>query len=173
MPLKTPKLILLHSIFPLWKWTFNRFGFFRFYCFSRQLKVWKLLLPYSLFILVISDKNLAKNRTKRIINGLEAEPYSFPYQVQIWLKSNHQHLCGGTIVGNVYILTAAHCFLKVNGNLGNPNEYQVLVGSFLFNRGIPHDIWEYYIPDDYDHSSAKSDIAVLKVSEFNSFQFWG
>jgi secreted trypsin-like serine protease len=43
----------------------------------------------------------------RIINGKEANPFSFPFVVS--LQENGRHFCGGTLLNNSTVLTAAHC----------------------------------------------------------------
>uniref|UniRef100_A0A8C2DMJ7 Peptidase S1 domain-containing protein n=1 Tax=Cyprinus carpio TaxID=7962 RepID=A0A8C2DMJ7_CYPCA len=43
-----------------------------------------------------------------IVNGREAKPHSRPYMVSIQL--NGQHLCGGFLLSDQWVLTAAHCW---------------------------------------------------------------
>lgn len=44
--------------------------------------------------------------TSRVVNGEEARPYSWPWQVS--LESFHP-TCGGTLLAPNWVLTAAHC----------------------------------------------------------------
>lgn len=43
----------------------------------------------------------------RIVGGDDASPGQFPYQISLRIKDSHT--CGGSIIDNEWILTAAHC----------------------------------------------------------------
>ena len=45
----------------------------------------------------------------RIVGGSEAGPYSLPWQVALVRKNSQRPFCGGTLISNRHILTAAHC----------------------------------------------------------------
>lgn len=46
----------------------------------------------------------------RIVGGTKAEPGEFPYQVRLNIRSRRgTSLCGGVIIDQRHILTAAHC----------------------------------------------------------------
>lgn len=55
----------------------------------------------------IEDNDSAENITSRIVGGYEADIRDFPWQVSISYKNKHN--CGGSILNEYYILTAAHC----------------------------------------------------------------
>ncbi|XP_026102785.1 complement factor D-like [Carassius auratus] len=45
-----------------------------------------------------------------IVNGKEAKPHSRPYMVSI--QSNGTHVCGGSLISDHWVLTAAHCWKR-------------------------------------------------------------
>uniref|UniRef100_A0A8C9EXZ1 Peptidase S1 domain-containing protein n=1 Tax=Pavo cristatus TaxID=9049 RepID=A0A8C9EXZ1_PAVCR len=48
-----------------------------------------------------------------IIGGTDSSPGEWPWQVSLHVKlSRRRHLCGGSIISNQWILTAAHCFMS-------------------------------------------------------------
>ena len=48
----------------------------------------------------------------RIIGGEDAAEGDAPWMVSMAYKSNDKHFCGGAIIGERTILSAAHCFVK-------------------------------------------------------------
>ncbi|XP_055377180.1 brachyurin-like [Condylostylus longicornis] len=50
----------------------------------------------------------------RIIGGKEAQPNQFPYQVAMSILMNNKNIqvCGGVLISNSWVLTAAHCLYK-------------------------------------------------------------
>jgi len=56
---------------------------------------------------------------RRIVGGMEARPNSWPWQCSVQvLKDDHgggrYTQCGGSVISNTYILTAAHCLYVLN-----------------------------------------------------------
>lgn len=49
----------------------------------------------------------------RIINGAEASPKEYPYQVSVMtVIEDFLNICGGAIIKRQWVLTAAHCFFR-------------------------------------------------------------
>ncbi|CAG2237217.1 fibrinolytic enzyme, isozyme C-like [Mytilus edulis] len=65
----------------------------------------------------------------RIVNGVEAEPNEFPWQVslQYWSEANQRfsHICGAVVLNDTSILTAAHCVEHDS----TVSKYEIVVGE--------------------------------------------
>ncbi|XP_059869596.1 serine protease 55 [Delphinus delphis] len=59
----------------------------------------------------------------RIIGGMEAEVGEFPWQVSI--QARNEHFCGGAIISEWWIVSAAHCFHSEI----SPTELRVVLGT--------------------------------------------
>uniref|UniRef100_A0A1B0B649 Lectizyme n=1 Tax=Glossina palpalis gambiensis TaxID=67801 RepID=A0A1B0B649_9MUSC len=62
----------------------------------------------------------------RILNGEEAHKRDFPYMVSV--RRDQSPICGGNIISDTVILTAAHCVQENNVTV-SPNRLNVRVGS--------------------------------------------
>ena len=61
----------------------------------------------------------------RVVNGQDASPHSWPWQVSLRVRGGH--ICGGSLIRDDWIVTAAHC---VDRN-PSPSAYTVVVGEIV------------------------------------------
>ncbi|XP_011493873.1 PREDICTED: chymotrypsin-2-like [Ceratosolen solmsi marchali] len=66
-----------------------------------------LCLSLTLSIEVLGKKS-------RIIGGESADIEEFPFMISLRLVDNNRHICGGTILTERHILTAAHCLTGIS-----------------------------------------------------------
>ncbi|XP_042171195.1 LOW QUALITY PROTEIN: ovochymase-2-like [Oncorhynchus tshawytscha] len=78
--------------------------------------------------------------TLRVVNGVEAVPHSWPWQVSMQASPfnpiPYMHGCGGSLIHKQWVLTAAHCFMAP---LGNPTYWRMCLGKHHMNssRDLP------------------------------------
>jgi len=65
------------------------------------------------------------DQSSRVVNGEDAAPNSWPWQISLHYKQ-YGHICGGSLIENEWVLTAAHC---VNFD-PTPASFKVVVGKF-------------------------------------------
>jgi hypothetical protein len=95
----------------------------------------------------------------RIVNGLPAIPHSFPWAVSLQYKGVHD--CGGVIVDEWNILTAAHC-LDYSNDLGN---YFVRVGAHdRYSSGERMPIAQLILHPNYDENRSTNDIGIIRLA---------
>ncbi|XP_016949205.1 serine protease SP24D [Drosophila biarmipes] len=68
----------------------------------------------------------------RIVGGAHAKQGQFPHQIS--LRRRGSHTCGGSIISENYVVTAAHC-VKQGSNVAPASELSVHAGSLLLSSG--------------------------------------
>ncbi|GAB1865438.1 Trypsin-7 [Camponotus japonicus] len=101
----------------------------------------------------------------RIVGGRNAKPGEIPYQVSLQTIQTGHHFCGGVVLNQNYVLTAAHCAFGTDVEL-----ISATVGTTDLQKPYAvHFIESSYIHEGYDsNNSWINDIALLKLkSPFN------
>jgi len=103
---------------------------------------------------------LAKRAT-RIVGGQITEVNEYPWQVGLVRPGLNSVWCGGAIISDQWILTAAHCVKQ---------GFQVLLGEHDYTDStetdsIRSDISEVVIHPRYDESTTDYDFSLVKLSE--------
>ncbi|XP_037669719.1 serine protease 27 [Choloepus didactylus] len=71
----------------------------------------------------------------RMVGGQEAEEGEWPWQVSI--QRDGSHFCGGSLITERWVLTAAHCF----SNTSDTSLYRVLLGARQLVKPGPHAVY--------------------------------
>lgn len=96
----------------------------------------------------------------RIVGGRDAFPGQFPHQVAFRL-TNDVHFCGGAIIHQYFIISAAHCFQKYTSV---PANIRAVVGAHRRSQdGIIHLVAGILNHRGYDRSIWANDIAIVRT----------
>jgi len=105
--------------------------------------------------------------TSKIVGGKETGVNEYPWQVLLRIrKSLGSFICGGSLISNLWVLTAAHCVDKWT----KASDVKLVLGEHDWRYeneadSIPMDVTEIIIHEDYDHNSKVLyyDFALLKM----------
>lgn len=103
-------------------------------------------------------RNQPSIQTRMIVGGSEAQPDTWPWQVAV-LNSKKQLICGGTIISNEFILTAAHCVTS---------KLMIVAGEYNLADKDSEDRQERIVSrvfkhPQYNKKNVDNDIALLKL----------
>jgi secreted trypsin-like serine protease len=122
-----------------------------------------------------SDRGLGRADLRpaiRIINGVDAEPGAWPWQVALKKRSatdgKYNFICGGSIVGEHWALTAGHCVTDSDGKAIAPDNFLLIGGThdikndaggerLHVKRVLPHEA--------YNSKTLENDVALLELVE--------
>ncbi|NXT46051.1 CTRL protease, partial [Pluvianellus socialis] len=98
--------------------------------------------------------------SERIINGQSAVPGSWPWQVSLQTRSG-SHFCGGSLISEEWVVTAAHCQFNPYSHVVVLGEYDLTSSSESVqvksvSRAITNPNWDPY--------TLNNDITLLKLS---------
>lgn len=99
----------------------------------------------------------------RIVGGMDAVRCQFPYSVSIRDYTRKIHFCGGAIISDRHILTAAHCLQE---NLSDARNLYVIVGAiFRDDEETAVKVANVSIHRHFNNETNKNDIAMLHTAE--------
>ncbi|KAL7860575.1 hypothetical protein AOLI_G00169240 [Acnodon oligacanthus] len=105
----------------------------------------------------------------KIVGGQTANSNAWPWQVSIQYSSDH--FCGGSLINNNWILSAAHCF--ESPSTSNPAALTILLGMATL-QGInlnsqQRSVSQIIIHPSYNDKSHNNDIALLQLTSSVSY----
>lgn len=137
----------------------------------------RIFVPLAVSLISIFGSKVRWSITSRILDGNMASPKQFPFHVTLLYKLNQQDtkLCGGSIITENYILSAAHCnkrsslliqiFYSYNFSFNRALYARAYIGSTSFMEGDPICILpqNHTNHPNYNPSTLEHDISLIKV----------
>ncbi|XP_067270924.1 granzyme-like protein 1 [Pseudorasbora parva] len=95
-----------------------------------------------------------------IVNGTEAKPHSRPYMVS--LQKNRQSTCGGALISDQFVLTAAHCHKRNERLIAVVGAHNLKDKS---ENSVRIPVKSYHKHPDFNSATLLNDIMLLELEE--------
>lgn len=132
------------------------------------------MMAFIIGLTVFSQEDQAK-----IIGGENAHPDDFPFIAGLaYIESNNlnpeDHFCGGSIIAEKWILTAAHCLYDTDGNPLKIDDIFVFLNTY--NLSLPkserefHRIERLILHPGYNDNTLENDIALIELKTITTLK---
>ncbi|MGH0174719.1 UNVERIFIED_CONTAM: hypothetical protein FKN15_068934 [Acipenser sinensis] len=105
--------------------------------------------------------------SSRIMGGADSKVGAWPWQVD--LQDNGVHVCGGSLLNENWVLSAAHCF-PTSSSVSN---YQIYIGRYALNNFNQYEqsrrISQVFVHPSYQEPHKGFDIALVQLSSAVAF----
>ncbi|XP_054163688.1 trypsin-1-like, partial [Oppia nitens] len=102
----------------------------------------------------------------RIVGGFETTKWQYPWIVSLnkLVAGKYVHFCGGAIIHDYHILTAAHC---ADNFIGKESNLLIKIGFHNLNKyeGITMKVAKILIHEEWDRESNINDIAIYRTQQ--------
>ena len=116
--------------------------------------------------MTISSPSTRDTREKeaKIIGGEDVDIADYPWQVYIlYTVGEYIYSCGGTIIGDKWILTAAHCTTDDDKMFVDAGDMRVYTGSSAPHSGDQYQVKTIIRHENYNKYTDANDIALLEL----------
>lgn len=107
----------------------------------------------------LKDNNISESR---IVGGIEAIPHEFPYTVglSIFTQLGTMNWCGGSLIAENYVLTAAHCLKKAYYVIVYIGCHEITDKNCV---KIKTEKIHYILHEKFQSTTLQNDIALIKL----------
>ncbi|XP_059061205.1 trypsin beta-like [Achroia grisella] len=126
---------------------------------SRVREKYKAMFECLLKKLTDDDGATSKRRgsTRRIVSGQNTSIAAVPWQVS--LREKTYAICGGSVVTDTWLITAAHCLLRARSS-----ELSVRLGSsWKTHGGEMYDVKESFVHPKYVSKTKVNDVGLVRL----------
>ncbi|XP_035254067.1 prostasin-like [Anguilla anguilla] len=137
------------------------------------MAIWRGICVVTVLILLATGSHSQQNvcgrpaLNTRIVGGEDAPEGSWPWQASLHLSGSH--VCGGSLINNKWVLSAAHCFRSDS----NPADWRVYVGQQVQSGTNPNEqsrtVTRIIRHPNYNSATNDNDMALLELSSTVSF----
>lgn len=121
-------------------------------------------LLFATLVATVAFGHVIPEHEDRIGGGFRADRGQFPFIVSLRGISDNgtvpSHFCGGSILNERWILTAAHCMA-----FGINNTFIQVGAHHVLSDGVQHRPRRIIVHEDYDLEVIANDIALIELSE--------
>ena len=132
--------------------------------FHAQVSLALILVPQ-----VATDATVNNNLNRRIVGGTQASAQEAPFMARLSvIEGTEKGLCGGTILSDQVIITAAHCLtLNRTKTPINPTDIVIGIGA-AFPSGLKQiQAIAVSIHPDYDPEKVHNDLGLVQVAKID------
>nr|XP_027237414.1 transmembrane protease serine 12-like [Penaeus vannamei] len=121
-------------------------------------------------VTVAMETKKSVSADQRIVGGVSTKKGDFPWMAHLKITASHsiEYMCGGSLVTDSLIISAAHCFeydvLYVDVTLGMVDTKLMLASDLVRVRST-----DFAMHPDYDAYNIYNDIAVIKLPKAVTF----